>query len=643
MSLRNEVSLDINPGDDFYNYVNKKWIDAHPIPDDKSRMAAFTVLDDETTAKLKTLLESPSSTDEPRNVTLAKTLYKSAMDTDAIERAGISSVQPILDRIDAIRDVDSVWSVVAGQHAEGRAILWHLNVDVDDKNSQRYVVRIEQSGLGLPDRDYYFDADERFEKTRAAYKTFLTDIFALLGKDDAATRTDRAYAIESKLAAASSTAIERRDVNAQYNPYALTELAASFPSVDWPKYFAQTNLGSVSDIVISQPKFVQEALALIGSEPIESWQDYLTIRCFVPLMNTLPKQYEDLRFSFYGTTLNGIKQQEPRHKRMIDSVVAKLPDAAGQLYVDAHFDADAKQTIIDLVGRILTATRSRIEQLEWMTDTTKQRAYDKLDTFMPLLGYPDAWRDYSNLTLGDDYAANALAIRKFEWDFDTGRINQPVDRKQWLMSPAMVNAYYWPNTNGITFPAAILQPPFFDATGDFAANYGGIGAVIGHEIIHGFDDQGAEYDEIGNMKPWWTSEDHAAFDARTKQLEIQYDGYEVNGQHVKGALTLGENIADLGGMLVAYDALRSHLAETDDHAMIDGFTPEQRFFMSQARIWRGSIRPEMALRFIMTDPHSPTHLRVNGVVTNIDEFYAAFAVSPDNKLFQPADKRVRIW
>lgn len=643
MSLRNEISPEINPGDDFYNHVNKKWIDAHPIPDDKSRMAAFTVLDDETTEKLKALLESPIGTDEPRNVTLAKTLYASAMDTDAIERAGISSVRPILDAMDELVDASSVWAMIASQHAKGRTLVWHLNVDVDDKNSQRYVVRIEQSGLGLPDRDYYFDTDERFEKTRADYKSFLAEVFALLGKDDVATRADRAYGIESKLAAASSTAIERRDVNAQYNPYSLAELAASFPSVDWPQYFAQTNLGSVSDVIISQPKFVSAALELVESEPIESWRDYLTIRCFVPLMNTLSKQYEDLRFSFYGTTLNGTKQQEPRHKRMIDSVVTKLPDAAGQLYVDAHFDADAKQTIIDLVNRILAATRSRIEQLEWMTDTTKKRAYDKLDTFMPLLGYPDTWRDYSGLTLGSDYAANALAIRKFEWDFDTGRINQPVDRKQWLMSPAMVNAYYWPNTNGITFPAAILQPPFFDATGDFAANYGGIGAVIGHEIIHGFDDQGAEYDEIGNMKPWWTSEDHAAFDARTKQLEIQYDDYEVNGQHVKGALTLGENIADLGGMLVAYDALQAHMTETGDHTMIDDFTPEQRFFMSQARIWRGSIRPEMALRFIMTDPHSPAHLRVNGVVTNIDEFYAAFSISADDKLFQPADKRVRIW
>lgn len=643
MSLQNEISPDIQPGDDFYNYVNKKWIDAHPIPDDKSRMAAFTILDDETTDKLKVLLESPSSDTEPRNISLAKLLYTSAMDVDAIERAGITSVQPILDAAASLHDADSVWAMITAQHSEGRAVVWHLNVDVDDKNSQRYVVRIEQAGLGLPDRDYYFETDERFEKTRADYKTFLTDVFTLLGMDNASERAARTYDIESKLAAASSTAIERRDVNAQYNPYTLADLAASFPSIDWPQYLAQTNLGSVGDIIISQPKFVSEVLALVHSEPVESWQDYLTARCIVPLMNTLPKRYEDLRFSFYGTTLNGIKQQEPRYKRMIDSVVAKLPDAAGQLYVETHFDANAKQTIIDLVNRILVATRARIEQLEWMTDTTKQRAYDKLDTFMPLLGYPDTWRDYRDLTLTGDYAANALAIRKFEWQFDTHRINTPVDRKQWLMSSATVNAYYWPNTNGITFPAAILQPPFFDATGDFATNYGGIGAVIGHEIIHGFDDQGAEYDEIGNMQPWWTERDHTAFSERAKQLEVQYDAYEVNGQHVKGALTLGENIADLGGMLVAYDALQAHILETHERVDIDGFTPEQRFFMSQARIWRGAIRPEMALRFIMTDPHSPAHLRVNGVVTNIDEFYAAFSIGPDTALFKPANERVRIW
>lgn len=643
MSLQNEVSSTIHPGDDFYQYVNKKWIDSHPIPDDKSRMAAFTILDDETTEKLKTLLESPQTANELRSVSLAKTLYRSAMDESAIETAGTTSLQPTLQSIASCDDADSVWALITSLHGEGRSMAWHLHIDVDDKDSQRYVPRITQSGLGLPDRDYYFETDERFEQTREAYLKFLGDTFALLGYDDVAARAKRVFDFESKLAKVSDTGIEQRDVNAKYNLYTLSDLASSFPTIDWTNYLAKTQLESATEIVISQPKFVSEVLSLVDSEPIDTWRDYLTARYVIPLMNQLSRSYEQLHFSFYGTVLNGVKQQEPRYKRMIHSVASKLPDPAGQLYVESYFNADAKQTIIDLVDRILVATRSRIEQLDWMSDTTKQRAYKKLDTFMPLLGYPDTWQDYTDLILGDDYAANARAIRKFEWLVDVNRTKKPVDRKLWLMSPATVNAYYWPNTNGITFPAAILQPPFFDAGGDFATNYGGIGAVIGHEIIHGFDDQGAEYDEIGNMKPWWTDQDHAAFDARAKQLEIQYDAYEVNGQHVKGALTLGENIADLGGMLVAYDALQSHITETDNHDLIDDFTPEQRFFMSQARIWRGAIRPEMALRFLVTDPHAPAHLRVNGVVTNIDAFYDAFSMTPDNALFKPADQRVRIW
>jgi len=643
MKLQDEVTDSINPGDDFYNYVNKKWCDSHPIPSDKARYSAMTELSDRVTEQLHELLEKPGEDNQPKTSILARQLYASGMDETAIAAHDLQPMLPFIQEIEQAQHATDVKTLIARRHSAGRALIWHLSLDVDEKNSERYVMTVSQSGLLLPDRDYYFEKGERFEKTRAAYKSFLGRVFEALGKDNAANRAAHVYAIEEKLAAASNTSIENRDTEALYNPFTFAELSKRFQGVDWAAYQKVTGLRELDGLVVHQTKFLEAALRLLDTEDIEAWQDYLIAQSVVPYMPLLAKKYEDMHFTFFGTVLTGAEKQEDRYKRVIRNVSALLPEPIGRVYTEAHFDEAAKAAITDLVNHIQDALRERIKKLDWMSGATKQKALEKLDTFLPLLGYPDEWRSYGALELTDDYVANVLAIRKFEWQYDVGRVKGSVNRKEWLMSPATVNAYYWPNTNGITFPAAILQPPMFDASGDFAANYGAIGMVIGHEITHGFDDSGAKYDKIGNLHSWWTEEDRKAFEKHTQALAHQYDQYQVDGQHVKGELTLGENIADLGGMLIAYDALQNKLRESGQTEKIDGFTPEQRFFLAQARMWRTNIRPELALQFLVSDPHSPAHLRVNGVVTNVDAWYDVWHIAAASKLYQPAGERARIW
>jgi len=643
MTLQDEVTPTINPGDDFYQYANKKWLDAHPIPADKSRFGAFTELDETVNAQLRTLLESPAAADEPYTVALAKKYYTAGMDIASIEARGLDPLQPTIAAIKQLQSPDDIKALIAARHSEGRGLIWSLDIDVDEKNSQAYVMLISQGGLLLPDRDYYFEQSEQFDKTRAAYKKFLVDLFTAIGESDAEARADNVYTLEEKLAEASNTSIENRDIEKLYNPFTFDELAQRFTDFDWSAYAEQTGIAVMKGVVVHQPKFLQAALDLIVSEPLDTWKDYLLAHSVAPNLRLLSQQFADLHFDFFGKVLTGAEQQEERHKRIIRSLTSQLPQPAGRLYVEAHFDESAKEKITELVDHVRAALGDRIQQLDWMSDETKAKALEKLATFMPLLGYPDNWRSYSDLTLSDQYFENIFAIKKFEWAYDIARATGPVDRHEWLMSPATVNAYYWPNTNGITFPAAILQPPFFDADGDFAANYGSIGEVIGHELSHGFDDQGSMYDKVGNLKSWWTDADREAFEVRAKKLVQQFDSYEIDGQHVKGELTLGENIADLGGILIAYDALQKKLAESGEREPVDGFTPEQRFFIAQARGWRMNIRPELALQFLVTDPHSPTFLRVNGVVTNVDEWYDAWQVKEGDALYKSPEDRVRIW
>jgi putative endopeptidase len=643
MSLQDEVSPELKPGNDFYRYVNEKWLKAHPIPDDKSRVAAFTVLNDENIERLKALLEAPDNPKDSPNTMQAKALYRSAMDEATIEENGIDHLRPVLDRIAQLDGPKAIKDFIASWHGHGLRLLWRADRDVDDKDSQRYLARILQSGLGLPDRDYYFEQGEQFDTARDGYRKFISELFGLLGLDNPEQRAKSVYSLEEKLAKASSTALEQRDPDASYNIFDHAELKTAFPSLDWADYLNTIGFGKAKEIVISQPNFLKVALALLESEDLETWRNYITAQCLLPLMTTLPNAYDRLYFNFYGKVLSGAKEPERRYRCAINMCMGILPEPTGRLFTEAHFDEPAKQTIIDLVGHLQAILKERIKELPWMSEPTKKAALNKLATFMPLLGYPDKWRDFTDLKQNNSYVENVMAIQRFNWNHDASLLMETVDRTEWLMSPAMVNAYYWPNTNGITFPAGILQPPFFDAKGDFAANYGGIGVVIGHEITHGFDDEGSKFDLIGNLKSWWTEGDRASFDERTKRLIDQYNNYEIEGRHVNGALTLGENIADLGGAIIAFGALRKYLQESGQNQLIDGFTPEQRFFMSYARTWRENERPERALQSLVSDPHSPASLRVNGVVTNLDAFYEAFDIKPTEALYQAPDERVRIW
>jgi len=643
MPIPDELSEAIEPGNDFYHYVNQRWMDEHPIPDDKARVTAFTVLADENIERLHALLQAEVPTDEPKNIGLLRRFFKAAMDEASIEQAGLSSVQPHLDQVDALTDSAGIIALINAWHARGMSLVWRAGIEPDDKNSARYILRFYQSGLGLPDRDYYTEGGKRFEGIRGQYQDFLIKFFELLGSGDAKKQADDVLAIEHQLAQASATAVEKRDVDAMYNLYARDQLAQDFAGIEWSAYLEALQLPDTQKLLVSQPAFLTTALKLIDTEPIDRWQSYLRFHLIRPLMDKLPKAYDELSFAFYGRALMGAPNQEPRYRRVISLAEHILPEPTGQLFVEHHFDETAKKTIYDLVSGIQEALRGRIGHLEWMSAATKRQALEKLDTFLPLLGYPDTWRDFSLLKMDGNHAANVLEAIAHEWQYETNRINEPVDRKQWLMSPAMVNAYYWASTNGITFPAGILQPPYFDATGDVAANYGGIGVVIGHEITHGFDDKGSKFDKTGNLNSWWTETDRANFDARTTKLKDQYDAYELEGTHVNGALTLGENTADLGGILIAYDALQQHLQTTGDTKSIDGLTPEQRFFISYSRVWRGNMRPEMTQSSLVTDPHSPRLYRVNGVVTNVDAFYDAFNLQPDHTLYRQPSDRIRIW
>lgn len=643
MSAKDQLTPTIKPGDDFYNYVNKHWLDGHPIPPDKARFSAMDVLTDENLAKLRGLLEADVSSEEPRTIRLVKQFYQAAMNEAAIESMTPDFIQSILAEIRALPDTAAIASYPIKQRGLGEGFLWGTIIEPDDKNSKHYLARFWQGGLGLPERTYYLDDGQKFVDIRRKYRSYLADFFKLAGLDQVEQRAENVYNIEYALAEASMTAVDCRDPQRTYNLFSPKELASSYPTINWADYLPAVGLGASNHINVAQPDFLTAVSRLLHEQPIEHWQDYLTIHMLTWMAAKLAKPYEEIVFNFYGKILSGREEMEPRHTRITRMCMSILPEPTGRLFVEHFFDGSAKAGISDLVDHLQVSLGNRIQGLKWMTNETKGQALHKLSTFLPLLGYPDNWKIYDGLEFGPSYANNFLAAWQFEWKFQVGRINGPVDREEWLMSPALVNAYYWPNSNGITFPAGILQPPFFDSGGDFAANYGAVGAVIGHELTHGFDDQGSQFDADGNMKTWWQETDRTDFDSRTKKLAKQYDSYEIAGRHLDGKLTLGENIADLGGLLVAFDALQDKLADLGKRDKIDGLTPEQRFFISYAATWRGHTRSEMLLNQIVTDPHSPNIFRVNGVVPNMDAFYDAFDIKPSDSLYIAPEKRVRIW
>lgn len=652
---------DIKPTDDFFGYVNKKWIDENPIPAEESRWGSFNALHVEVERQLKDILEEVSEKSDEEldaNARKVRDFYRTGMDAGKLAALGDAPLKEFLDAIATVKDAGDLSRVIGMLHRAGVNVFWSAGVDQDIKQSDMMALYLSQGGLGLPDRDYYLNVDEKSGTIRADYAAYTEGMIAAapLVKGTAAGAASvpaECIDIETKLAAASMTRVELRDLEKQYNKMTPDELAGLAPAIAWEAYWEGAAIAPVPEyLIVCQPEFIKKANDLIGTLPLETIKNYLRWHALNSLANFLGEDFDRRIFDFYNRTFAGATEMKPRWRRVLGVVNAMLDEAMGRLYVERHFSESAKEKIGDLVAHLAAAYAARIKRLDWMGEDTKGKALAKLDAVTKKLGYPDKWKDYGELEIGaDSYMANYMRAHRFEFDRQARKIGKPVDRTEWYMSPQTVNACYSPSMNEILFPAAILQPPFFDPEADLGANFGGIGTVIGHELTHGFDDKGALFDLRGNLGDWWTAEDKARFDAKTAKLAEQYDHYEVlSGLFVNGKLTLGENIADLGGLVIAYDGLTLALEDAvrvGDGGVstpaVDGLTPHQRFFINYAITERGSIREEALRLQVQTDPHSPSPQRVNGPLSDMDAFYEAFGVKEGNALWRAEDDRVKIW
>jgi endothelin-converting enzyme/putative endopeptidase len=634
----------VNPGDDFYQYVNGKWLATAVIPADKSRFGSFDILRDKSEEDVHVLLneltESP-----PTDPTLRKVadLYTSWMDEATIEKRGIAPLQADLKRIDSARTRADLMKLIGDINMSAP---FAFGIQPDPADTSRYKVFVGQAGLGMG-RDYYTNEGPEYDTFRDAYRDYIATLLKLTGDTDSMNSAKAVFDLEMKLAKVHWTPAERRDVQATYNPMNRDDLQKLAPNVDWPVVLDASGLSKTQDFVVGETTAIAQGAALLDSIDLDTWKKYLKFHRASDTANLLPSAFDDAVFDFYGRTMRGIEQQRERWKRGVTLVDNNIGEGLGQAYVAKHFPPEHKAQMQELVENLLAALKSRIEKLDWMDDTTRVEALKKLATFDPRIGYPSKWRDYSGLDVDPDKLfENIQNVNRFEWDRQVSRLTQPVDRAEWHMTPPTVNAYYNPLMNQITFPAAILQPPFFDAMADPAVNYGGIGAVIGHEIGHGFDDQGREFDEKGHIRNWWTPETTKNFTAAIKELGEQYSAYcPIPGDDqtcVNAELTMGENIGDLGGMQMAYTAYQLSLGG-NAAPVIDGFTGDQRFFLSWTQVWRGMSRDDALLNLLLTNPHSPESVRGQNPQRNIDAWYEAFAVDEDDAMYLPPEKRVRIW
>jgi putative endopeptidase len=633
----------VKPGNDFFAYVNGNWFDTFTIPADKSSYGMINKLDDEARANVRKIIEDAAAKKGPAGSLEQKIgdFYASFMDMAAIEAAGVGALKPDLDRIAAIatvRDLSRLFGEVGFQSPVGA----YVNSDAKDPNA--YTFEVFQAGLGMPDRDYYLKGDPKLKEARAAYLAHVGRMLALARVADAEAKAARIMALETTIAKVHWAAERTRDVMANYNPKTRAQLAAFAPGLDWQAMLDAMGAGTWDRFNVNTPTALQGIASLVRTQPLDDWKAYMTYHHLRNHAPYLPKAIDDENFAFYGKTLSGRERQRDRWERGVDTVSRGLGEAIGQVYVQKHFPPESKAKIDALVENLKAAYKANIEKLEWMGPETRAKALEKLATFRVKIGYPDKWKDYSTMTITPGgVLANARAADEWSWRYDLAKLGKPVDKDEWLMTPQTVNAYYNPGTNEITFPAAILQPPFFDPLADDAVNYGGIGGVIGHEVGHAFDDQGRLYDSTGKLEDWWTKADAEAFTKRAAGLTSQYGAFEVlPGLKVNGQLTLGENIGDLGGLGVAYQAYRRALGGKEP-PVIDGLTGDQRFFLSWGQIWRTKVRDEELRSQVLSNPHAPAMNRVNGPVRNIDAWYTAFNVQPGDALYLPPDQRVRIW
>lgn len=645
---------DVRPQDDLYAHVNGRWVAAHEIPADRAMDGSFRALHDQAEEQVRDIITEAAEQAAGGGVQAQiGALYASFMDTDAVEAAGTDPLRPDLSAIAAASSRQDLTDVLGSLQRTGAAGGTGFWVDNDAKDPERYVVYLYQSGLGLPDESYY--RDEQYASVLAAYRPHVARMLLLGGwsadQEAADAAADRVLALETKLAAEHWDVVKDRDADLTYNPTTLSALATTAPGFDWEAWSRALGApqGSLDDLVVREPSFATAFAGLWASEPVEDWQAWMAYHAITSRAPYLSSALVEANFDFHGRTLTGAQELRDRWKRGVSLVQGVLGEAVGEVYVARHFPPAHKERMEELVGHLVEAYRESILALDWMGEDTKTKALAKLDAFTPKIGYPVKWRDYSGLELkADDLVGNVRRASAFEQDFELNKIGKPIDRDEWFMTPQTVNAYYNPGMNEIVFPAAILQPPFFDADADDAVNYGGIGAVIGHEIGHGFDDQGSKYDGQGRLEDWWTEADRAEFEKRTSALIEQYNAFspaQLNGSHhVNGALTIGENIGDLGGLSIALKAYRIALGRSLDEAPeVDGMTGVQRVLLGWAQVWRAKGRDEEIIRRLAVDPHSPDEVRCNAVVRNVDEFYAAFDVQPGDGLYLAPEERVRIW
>ncbi|HRG80083.1 MAG TPA: M13 family metallopeptidase [Cyclobacteriaceae bacterium] len=633
------------PGDDFFSFVNGIWYDSATIPASQTGVGAYSFMNFPQRIRLQGILDSVAQSKNPVGSIEQKVgdFYASGLDTVAINKRGYEPIKPLLARIDAITDVPSLLKVVAEEQKVGDGSIIGFYVGPDDKKSTVNIAQFYQTGIGLPERDYYFKTDSSTLKIQNAYKKYLTRLFELTGAAAAAEKNAIvAYEIEKQLATSHKTNIELRDVNANYNKMAVVALSKKHPNLNWTTLMNDLGV-KVDSVNVGQPAYYDKLNAMLKSVSVNDWKVYLKANALTNYSNFLSQPFADAAFE-YTKILTGQAVKKTRAEEMTQAVDRSIGHALAQLYVKKYFPEDAKKRMAVLVDNLEKAFEARINKLDWMSDSTKTKAKEKLYAFTEKIGYPDKWRDYSNVEVKRDaYFENRLSANKNDYLYSISKVGQPVDRTEWLTTPPTVTAYNNPPLNEIVFPAGILQPPYFDLYADDALNYGGIGMVIGHEITHSFDDQGAQYDKDGNVKNWWTKDDYEKFKARTQQVIDQYNSFIVlDSVHVKGALTVGENTADIAGVAIAYDAFKL-TEQGQDTTKIDGFTPDQRFFISIARIWRVKTRDEFLRMYVNTNPHSPAKWRVNGPLMNFTPFYNAFNVQPGDKMFKPETERIKVW
>ncbi|KRG47160.1 M13 family metallopeptidase [Stenotrophomonas beteli] len=645
-------SADLDPAisacTDLNGFVNSKWLKANPVPGDQTTWGSFEILRERSLEVQHALVQQAATSQAKAGSVEAKIgdIWKTGNDEAKIEAAGLAPLQPQLDKIAALNDTAAITRYLRDSQAEGKGVLFSLFANADYKDSANVIAYVGQGGLGLPEKGYYFDDAQA--RIRDAYVAYIAQVLTLSGVDaaQAAEQAKAVMAFETRLAKASMSRIEMRDPAKRYNPLSAAEADKLTPNFSWTALFDTLKVPAAQKFSLAQPGFFGEMDKMLADVPASTWKAYLRFHTIDDASPYLSSQFEKANFDFYGTTLRGQKEMQPRWKRVLESVNGGMGEALGQLYVDAVFPAESKVAMQHLVENLSQALKARLEQLPWMGEETKKKALEKWASFTPKIGYPDKWRDWSGLqTNGDSYLGNVQAARAFNYRYMLDKIGKPVDKTEWGMTPQTVNAYYNATKNEIVFPAAILQAPFFDAKADPALNYGGIGAVIGHEMMHGYDDSGSQFAANGNFDNWWTDADRKAFTERTDQLVAQFDGYEsVPGVFVKGKLTLGENIGDLGGLTVAYDALQMALKEDPKaNVEVDGHSQDQRFFMNWATVWRRNFTDgELRVR-LNTDPHAPANFRANGAPSNMPSFAAAFQCKAGDAMVRADDKRVVIW